>query len=87
VGLQHRHLRRQSARCSHAWPEASYAEREKIAKKHENYHRGLLHFLATDPRVPEKVRKDMQRFGLPKDEFPTPAAGRTSSTFARHVAW
>lgn len=55
--------------ASHAWPGASYAEREKIAKKHENYHRGLLHFLATDPRVPKKVREDMQRFGLPKDEF------------------
>lgn len=56
--------------ASHAWPEATYAQREKIAKEHEDYHRGLLHFLATDPRVPEKVRKDMQRFGLPKDEFP-----------------
>lgn len=55
--------------ASHAWPEASYAQRGKIGKEHENYHRGLLHFLATDPRVPEKVRKDMQRFGLPKDEF------------------
>ncbi|MBN8420683.1 MAG: FAD-dependent oxidoreductase [Verrucomicrobia bacterium] len=55
--------------ASHAWPEASYAQRENIAKQHEDYHRGLLHFLATDPRVPEKVRKDMQRFGLPKDEF------------------
>lgn len=55
--------------ASHAWPEASYAQREKIAKVHEDYHRGLLHFLATDPRVPEQVRKDMQRFGLPKDEF------------------
>jgi hypothetical protein len=55
--------------ASHAWPEASYAQREKIAKEHENYHRGLLHFLATDPRVPEKVRQDMRRFGLPKDEF------------------
>ncbi|WP_395737855.1 FAD-dependent oxidoreductase [Prosthecobacter sp.] len=55
--------------ASHAWPEASYAQREKIGKEHENYHRGLLHFLATDPRVPERVRKDMQRFGLPKDEF------------------
>lgn len=55
--------------ASHDWPAASYAEREKIAKKHENYHRGLLHFLATDPRVPKKVREDMQRFGLPKDEF------------------
>ncbi len=55
--------------ASWAWPEASYAQREKIAKQHEDYHRGLLHFLATDSRVPEKVRKDMQRFGLPKDEF------------------
>ena len=55
--------------ASHAWPEASYTQREKIAKQHEDYHRGLLHFLATDARVPEQVRKDMQRFGLPKDEF------------------
>lgn len=55
--------------ASHEWPEASYARREQIAKEHENYHRGLLHFLATDSRVPEKVRKNMQRFGLPKDEF------------------
>lgn len=55
--------------ASHAWPEASYAQREKIGKEHENYHRGLLHFLATDPHVPEKVRQDMRRFGLPKDEF------------------
>lgn len=56
--------------ASWAWPEAAYTERGRIAKKHENYHRGLLHFLATDPRVPEKVRRDMKRFGLPKDEFP-----------------
>ena len=55
--------------ASHAWPEATYAQREKIAREHEEYHRGLLHFLATDPRVPEKVRRDMRRFGLPKDEF------------------
>jgi hypothetical protein len=55
--------------ASHAWPEASYAQREKIAKEHEDYHRGLLHFLATDSRVPEQVRKDVQRYGLPKDEF------------------
>jgi len=55
--------------ASHAWPEASYDERKEIAKAHQNYHRGLLHFLATDARVPEKVRNDMKRFGLPKDEF------------------
>ncbi|MEI9893282.1 MAG: FAD-dependent oxidoreductase [Chthoniobacter sp.] len=55
--------------ASWEWPEASYARREQIAKEHENYHRGLLHFLVTDPRVPAKVRDDLQRFGLPRDEF------------------
>jgi hypothetical protein len=55
--------------ASWEWPEASYTRREQIAKEHENYLRGLLHFLATDPRVPAKVRDDMQRFGLPRDEF------------------
>ncbi|QDU29645.1 D-aminoacylase [Anatilimnocola aggregata] len=55
--------------ASWAWPEASFAEREKIAKQHENYHRGLLHFLATDERVPVKVRGEMKQFGLPRDEF------------------
>ena len=55
--------------ASHEWPEAGYARRTEIAKNHENYHRGLLHFLATDPRVPQKVRDDVKRFGLPKDEF------------------
>ena len=55
--------------ASWEWPEASYARRAEIAKEHENYHRGLLHFLATDLRVPQKVRDDMKRFGLPRDEF------------------
>ncbi len=51
------------------WPEASYEERVRLAKELENYHRGLFHFLRTDPRVPEKVKSDLARFGLPKDEF------------------
>lgn len=55
--------------ASWEWPEASYARREEIAKEHENYHRGLLRFLATDPRVPAKVRDEMKRYGLPRDEF------------------
>jgi hypothetical protein len=55
--------------ASWEWPDATYARRTEIAKEHENYHRGLLHFLATDPRVPAKVREDMKRFGLPRDEF------------------
>ncbi|REK18367.1 MAG: FAD-dependent oxidoreductase [Planctomycetota bacterium] len=51
------------------WPEAGYARREELTRAIENYHRGLLHFLATDSRVPETVRDDMARFGLPRDEF------------------
>jgi len=51
------------------WPEASYAEREVLAQELEDYHRGLFHFLRTDPRIPDQVKKDLARFGLPKDEF------------------
>ena len=51
------------------WAEAGYADREKLAKAHENHQRGLLRFLATDPRVPQNVRDEFARFGLPKDEF------------------
>ena len=54
---------------SQDYPEASYAEREKIAKAHENYMRGYLHFLATDERVPQNVRDEMKTWGLAKDEF------------------
>lgn len=51
------------------YPTAGYAAREKIAKAHENYMRGFLHFLATDARVPENVREEMKTWGLAKDEF------------------
>jgi hypothetical protein len=51
------------------YPEADYATRAKIWQAHENYTRGLLHFLATDPRVPEGVRTEMQAWGLCRDEF------------------
>ena len=52
------------------WPEGSAAERKRIAKAHEDYLRGFFHFLRTDPRVPENVREEASRFGLPRDEFP-----------------
>ena len=55
--------------ASWEWPEATYSCRDEIAREYENYHRGLLYFLATDLRVPEKVRREVKRFGLPRDEF------------------
>ncbi|HKQ39390.1 MAG TPA: FAD-dependent oxidoreductase, partial [Verrucomicrobiae bacterium] len=52
------------------YPEASYTRREEIARDHENYIRGFITFVATSPRVPENMRKEMQRWGPAKDEFP-----------------
>jgi hypothetical protein len=43
--------------------------RETIWKEHENYTRGFLTFLATNPRVPENIRTEMQLWGPCKDEF------------------
>ncbi len=51
------------------YPEASYAEREKIVAAHVSYQQGLLWALANHPRVPEKVRAEFQRLGLAADEF------------------
>lgn len=54
---------------NHDYPEASYERRKEIIKEHETYQLGWLYFIANDPRVPEDVQKEMQRWGLPKDEF------------------
>ncbi len=51
------------------YPNADYDTRERIAKEHEAYIRGFLTFLATDARVPEEMRREMQSWGPPKDEF------------------
>ena len=54
---------------SNKFPEASYAEREKILKAHETYQKGLMWTLANHPRVPRKVREEVSAWGLAKDEF------------------
>ena len=51
------------------YPEASYERRREIIREHETYQKGLMYFLANDPRMPEDVRKEMSQWGLPKDEF------------------
>ena len=52
-----------------AWPTASYAEREKIRAAHLKYQRGLMWTLANHPRVPEKIRSEVSKWGTCKDEF------------------
>ncbi|MEX2594764.1 MAG: FAD-dependent oxidoreductase [Anditalea sp.] len=51
------------------YPEASYERRKEIIKEHEDYQKGLLWFVANDPRVPEEIQSEMQEWGLAKDEF------------------
>ncbi|SHE72714.1 FAD dependent oxidoreductase [Mariniphaga anaerophila] len=51
------------------YPEASYERRKEIINEHETYQKGLLWFVANDPRVPEEIQTEMQKWGLPKDEF------------------
>lgn len=51
------------------YPEASYAERAKIAKAHKDYTMGLFYFWMTDPRTPAKFKDAIKNLGLPKDEF------------------
>lgn len=51
------------------YPEASYERRKEIIQEHEDYQKGLMYFLANDPRVPEKVRRELSNYGLAKDEF------------------
>lgn len=51
------------------WAEASYARRQEIWQEHADYVQGFFWFLGNDPRVPEKLRNETHRWGLPKDEF------------------
>ena len=51
------------------YPEASYERRREIIKEHETYQKGLLWFVANDPRVPVDIRSEMALWGLAKDEF------------------
>ncbi|MCG2590241.1 FAD-dependent oxidoreductase [Rhodohalobacter sulfatireducens] len=51
------------------YPEASYERREQIIQEHEDYQKGMMYFLANDPRVPREIQNEVKRWGLAKDEF------------------
>jgi len=55
----------------HSWeyPDASYAERQKIWDAHLLYTKAFLWFLASDPRVPKPLQDEVNRWGRAKDEF------------------
>ncbi len=51
------------------YPEASYDRRRQINQEHETYQKGLLYFIAHDPRIPKDVQSKMNEWGYAKDEF------------------
>ncbi|MEZ0298179.1 MAG: FAD-dependent oxidoreductase [Candidatus Methylacidiphilales bacterium] len=51
------------------YPEGSYATREKIAEAHKNWQLGLIWTVQNHPRVSERLRVWLGKWGLPKDEF------------------
>ena len=55
---------------SDVYPLAGPELRVEIWQAHKDYTQGLFYFLATDPRVPEGIRRQMQSYGLCRDEFP-----------------
>lgn len=52
------------------YPDGTYKERTYLDNYHKEYEQGFLYFLANDPSLPADLRKDAQRYGFPKDEFP-----------------
>ena len=54
---------------NYEYPEASYKKRDEIIKEHIIYQKGLLYFIANDPRIPAEVRNEMSLWGYSKDEF------------------
>ncbi len=54
---------------NYSYPEASYEERKKILKDHEDYIKGFLYFIATSKRLPSHLGKEMRKWGYPRDEY------------------
>ena len=51
------------------WANLDHREREALAAKHRDYQLGFLWTLQNHPRVPQKIRKEISRWGLARDEF------------------
>jgi hypothetical protein len=49
---------------SQQYADGHYATKARIWKQHQDYLRGLHHFMSTDPRVPSKIREETAALGL-----------------------
>lgn len=55
---------------SHRYAAGDEAEKARIWKAHQDYLRGLHHFMSTDPRVPESFREETAALGLDLTRHP-----------------
>ena len=51
------------------YPDADYAERARIWRQHFVYDAGLLYYLSHAESVPERIRDELNRWGLCRDEW------------------
>lgn len=51
------------------WPNADWAERERIFQAHANYQIGVMWFLSNSDRIPEKYQAEFKQWGLPKQDY------------------
>ena len=71
---------------NYEWPEATYERRAEIFKQHLDYQQGLMWSLANHPRVPEKIRAEVSRWGPCKDEvLDGPGDGWQSQLYVREA--
>lgn len=70
---------------NYAYPEGSYEEREKIIKAHRLHQQGLMWTLANHPRIPEKVRNVVSKWGTCKDEYDNGSNGWQEQLYIREA--
>ena len=63
---------------------ATWAERSKIWRAHEDYHRGFFYYLRTEERLPAWLHDEIALWGLAKDEF-TDSGGWPPQLYVREA--
>ena len=55
--------------ANHDYPEASWAERERITKRHADWSLGWLYYLQNDPAVDQGLQEQTREWGLSHREW------------------
>lgn len=70
--------------ANYEYPDGDYSLRASIYQRHVAYTKGLLWYLGHSARVPEQIRKEMLKYGYPKDEY-TDNGGFTHELYVREA--